>query len=207
MVEDGLVHRFVTIIGHHPHGGSQPSGMVSPVKKPGSPPHGSVVRVGTFDEDIAHHAHRADHFACYHADDDLIAAVRHRYGHVDIDRRAIRYFFLQLHRILATDMRVDSDACVGVLCVGTAVHVVGSSRWKTVACQRILRVIVSNGERGRAQPVLAVRDRKIHFHDTRRIRCKRLRDVRIGEPVNPHCHHPPPWLRRAHPAGSVSWPR
>ena len=61
MVEDGLVHRFVTIIGHHPHGGSQPSGMVSPVKKPGIPPlNGGVVSVGTFDEDIAHHAYRAD---------------------------------------------------------------------------------------------------------------------------------------------------
>lgn len=39
MVEDGLVHRFVTIIGHHqPDGRSYASGIVSPVKKPGSPP-------------------------------------------------------------------------------------------------------------------------------------------------------------------------
>ena len=39
MVEVGLVHRFVTIIGHHPPDGrSYASGIVSPVKKPGSPP-------------------------------------------------------------------------------------------------------------------------------------------------------------------------
>ena len=92
----GLLIRFVIIIGHHPPDGrSYASGIVSPVKKPGSPPHGSVVRVGTFDENIAHHAYRADHVACCDADDDLLAAVRHRYGPVDIDRRAIRYFFLQ----------------------------------------------------------------------------------------------------------------
>lgn len=53
MVEDGLVHRFVTIIGHHhPGARRQPSGMVSPVKKPGSPPNGRVIRVGAFDEHI-----------------------------------------------------------------------------------------------------------------------------------------------------------
>lgn len=62
VVEVGLVHRFVTIIGHHPPDARRyPSGIVSPVKKPGSPPpHGSVVSVGAFDEDIAHHAYRAD---------------------------------------------------------------------------------------------------------------------------------------------------
>ena len=39
MVEDGLVHRFVTIIGHHPPDSrAYCNGMVSPVKKPGSPP-------------------------------------------------------------------------------------------------------------------------------------------------------------------------
>jgi hypothetical protein len=39
VVEVGLVHRFVTIIGHHPPDGrSYARGIVSPVKKPGSPP-------------------------------------------------------------------------------------------------------------------------------------------------------------------------
>ena len=54
MVEDGLVHRFVTIIGHHPPDGrSYASGIVSPVKKRGSPPpNGRVIRVGAFDEHI-----------------------------------------------------------------------------------------------------------------------------------------------------------
>lgn len=39
VVEVGLVHRFVTIIGHHRPGARRQSrGMVSPVKKLGSPP-------------------------------------------------------------------------------------------------------------------------------------------------------------------------
>lgn len=49
MGEDGLVHKFVIIIGHHPPDGrSYASGIVSPVKKPGSPPHGFIVSVGQF---------------------------------------------------------------------------------------------------------------------------------------------------------------
>lgn len=136
MVADDLVHRFVTIIGHHPPDLRQLSGIVSPVKKLGSPPpNGSVIRVGTFDENIAHHDYRADHVASCDADDEFLAAARHRYGPVDIDRRVIRYFFFQWHRIIVTDTRVDADVCVGVLRVGAAVHVVGSSRWKTVARQ------------------------------------------------------------------------
>lgn len=48
------MHRFVTIIGHHPPDGrSYASGIVFPVKKPGSPPpNGRVIRVGAFDEHI-----------------------------------------------------------------------------------------------------------------------------------------------------------
>lgn len=39
VVEVGLVHRFVTIIGHHPPDGrSYARDIVSPEKKPGSPP-------------------------------------------------------------------------------------------------------------------------------------------------------------------------
>lgn len=50
MVEVGLVHRFVIIIGHHPPDGrSYARGIVSPEKKPGSPPpHGFIVSVGQF---------------------------------------------------------------------------------------------------------------------------------------------------------------
>ena len=55
MVEDGLVHRFVIIIGHHPPDGrSYARGIVSPVKKPGSPPpHGFIVSVGGFHAQFA----------------------------------------------------------------------------------------------------------------------------------------------------------
>lgn len=49
----GLLIRFVTIIGHHPPDGrSYARGIVSPVKKPGSPPNGGVIRVGTFDKEV-----------------------------------------------------------------------------------------------------------------------------------------------------------
>ena len=46
----GLLIRFVIIIGHHPPDGrSYARGIVSPVKKPGSPPpHGFIVSVGQF---------------------------------------------------------------------------------------------------------------------------------------------------------------
>lgn len=54
MVEVGLVHRFVIIIGHHPPDGrSYARGIVSPEKKPGSPPpHGFIVSVGQFQNRI-----------------------------------------------------------------------------------------------------------------------------------------------------------
>lgn len=55
MVEDGFAHRFVTIIGHHRPGARRQSrGMVSPVKKPGSPPpERRVIRVGGFHAQFA----------------------------------------------------------------------------------------------------------------------------------------------------------
>lgn len=54
MGEDGLVHKFVIIIGHHPPDGrSYARGIVSPEKKPGSPPpHGFIVSVGQFQNRI-----------------------------------------------------------------------------------------------------------------------------------------------------------
>ena len=77
MVEDGFAHRFVTIIGHHRPGARRQSrGMVSPVKKPGSPPpNGSVVRVGTFDEDIAHHAFHPYRFLVECDSDEQLVSV------------------------------------------------------------------------------------------------------------------------------------
>ena len=55
MVEVGLVHRFVIIIGHHPPDGrSYARGIVSPEKKPGSPPpERRVIRVGGFHAQFA----------------------------------------------------------------------------------------------------------------------------------------------------------
>lgn len=95
----GLLIRFVTIIGHHPPDGrSYARGIVSPVKKPGSPPpNGNVVSVGTFDENLAHHAYRAYRFGVeLDADEHLIAAGRkgdglvHHDGLVLVDRHGER---------------------------------------------------------------------------------------------------------------------
>ncbi|MDN4187344.1 hypothetical protein DC496_02950 [Bifidobacterium breve] len=63
---------------------------MSPVKKPGSPPNGSVIRVGAFDEDIAHHAYHADRLAVRtDADDQPIAAGRNGDGLVHHDGLAV----------------------------------------------------------------------------------------------------------------------
>lgn len=96
----GCTCQFVIgIIGHHPPDGrSYARGIVSPVKKPGSPPpNGGVIRVGTFDENIAHHAYRADRCGVQlYADENLIAAGRkgdgpvHHDGLAVADRRAER---------------------------------------------------------------------------------------------------------------------
>lgn len=73
----GLLIRFVTIIGHHRPGARRQSrGMVSPEKKPGiPPPNGSVIRVGAFDEDIAHHAFRADRVLAECDSDEQLVSV------------------------------------------------------------------------------------------------------------------------------------
>lgn len=72
------------------------------MKKPGSPtppPNGGVVSVGTFDENIAHHAYRADRLGVKPDEDAyLIAAGRngdgpvHRDGLVFADRHVERSF-------------------------------------------------------------------------------------------------------------------
>lgn len=87
----GLLIRFVTIIGHHPPDGrSYARGIVSPEKKPGSPPRDSGVSVGTFDENIAHHADATDRMDVHsHADEHQIAAGRNGDGLVHRDGLAV----------------------------------------------------------------------------------------------------------------------
>ena len=87
MVEDGLVHRFVTIIGHHPPGARrQPSGIVSPVKKRGyPPPERRVIRRGELQLGLRVHSGGIKNDAVFlltsrcgrgEPDDDQPAAVR-----------------------------------------------------------------------------------------------------------------------------------
>lgn len=65
--------------------------MVSPVKKLGSPPpNGSVIRVGTFDENISHHAHHADRFlAEFDSDEQLVSVGWDGDGPVHYDGLAV----------------------------------------------------------------------------------------------------------------------
>ena len=80
VVEVGLVHRFVTIIGHHRPGARRQSrGMVSPVKKPGSPPPiGSVVSGLGFEEDVANQYEFADRGRWYETYEQLRRVGRNR---------------------------------------------------------------------------------------------------------------------------------
>lgn len=93
----GLLIRFVTIIGHHPPDGrSYARGIVSPVKKPGSPPNGSAICVGTFDENIAHHAFRADRFlADCDSDEQLVSVGWDGDVLVDRDGHVVTYRHVQ----------------------------------------------------------------------------------------------------------------
>ena len=71
--------------------------MVSPVKKPGSPPpNGSAIRVGTFDENIAHHAFRADRFlADCDSDEQLVSVGWDGDVLVDRDGHVVTYRHVQ----------------------------------------------------------------------------------------------------------------
>ena len=87
MVEDGLVHRFVTIIGHHrPGARRQPSGIVSPEKKRGyPPPERRVIRRGELQLGLRVHSLVIKHDAVFilaarcgrgEPDDDQPVAIR-----------------------------------------------------------------------------------------------------------------------------------
>lgn len=184
--------------------------MVSPVKKLGSPPpHGIVIRVGTFDENLAHHAYRADRCGVQlQADEHLIAAGRkgdgpvHYAGLVLADRHGER-----LH-IRSANTVEDLKTGLGSMRVGYGVHVVRAGRRNLRADQQILRIVVSRGGAGRTHPVAVVHhDRAFDLHVVVRHGFYGAGDVRVGEPVNPLHAHAPYQYCRAHPAGSVSWPQ
>lgn len=137
MVEDGLVHRFMTVIGHHRPGARRQSrGMVSPVKKPGSPPpHGFIVSVGRFDEDFAHHADQADLPPQLHPDEEMLASFRNR--DLGVHREGLPVGDRLVQQLLprGVDAAVDDEIGGGLLRVYPGVHVIRASRWDEAARQ------------------------------------------------------------------------
>lgn len=132
----GLLIRFVTIIGHHPPDGrSYARGIVSPVKKPGSPPHGFIVSVGRFDEDLAHHADQADLPPQLHPDEEKLASFRNR--DLGVHREGLPVGDRLVQQLLprGVDVAVDDEIGGGLLRVYPGVHVIRASRWDEAARQ------------------------------------------------------------------------
>lgn len=116
MVEDGRVHRFVTIIGHHqPDGRSYASGIVSPVKKPGSPPpNGSVVSGLGFEEDVANQYEFADRGWWYGTYEQSRRVGRNRDVRVNHLRLIVCDAGLVQEGETVADARIDAEECAGV---------------------------------------------------------------------------------------------
>lgn len=114
MVEDGLVHRFVTIIGHHPPGARrQPSGMVSPEKKPGSPPNGSVVSGLGLDENVSNQYEFADRGRWYGTYEQSRRVGWNRDVRVNRLRLIVCDAGLVQEGETVADARIDAEECGG----------------------------------------------------------------------------------------------
>ena len=115
MVEDGLVHRFVTIIGHHPPDSrAYCNGMVSPVKKPGSPPpNGSVVSGLGFEEDVANQYEFVDRGWWYGTYEQSRRVGRNRDVRVNRLRLIVCDAGLVQEGGTVADARIDAE-CAGV---------------------------------------------------------------------------------------------
>lgn len=210
MVEDGLVHRFVTIIGHHPPDGrSYARDIVSPVKKPGSPPHGGVVSGLGFEEDVSNQNVFVDRGRWHDTYEQLLRVGRNRDVRVDYLRLIVCDTSLVQEGESVADVRIDAEQCAGALRIADCVNVIHAGRWKIDSRKLVLRVRIttaSGSGDAYAQPPEAADGRKIHSAFYWYAFENGVSHVRVGKEVSPQCHHPPPWLRRAHPAGSVSWP-
>lgn len=208
VVEVGLVHRFVTIIGHHPPDGrSYARGIVSPVKKPGSPPpHGSVVSGLGFEEDVSNQHEFADRGRWHDTDEQLRRVGRNRDVRVNRLRLIVCDTSLVQDEKFADDTRIDAKQCAGALRIADCVNVIHAGPRKIDSRKLVLRVHVATPTGRGTQPPEAADGRQIHIASHWYALENGVSHVRVGKEVSPQCHHPPPWLRRAHPAESISWP-
>ena len=163
-VENGRVHRFVTIIGHHPPDGrSYASGIVSPVKKPGiPPPNGSVVSGLGFEKDVANQYEFSDRGRWNDTDQQLRRAGRNRDVRVNHLRLIVCDTGIVQDGEAVADARIDSEQRARALRIADCVNVVRAGRWKIDSRQLVLRVYVTTGTGRGTQPPEAADGRKIH---------------------------------------------
>lgn len=206
MVEVGLVHRFVTIIGHHPPDGrSYASGMVSPVKKPGSPPNGSVVSGFGFEENVANQYEFADRGRWHDTYQQLRRVGWNRDVRVNPPRLIVCDAGLVQDGEPVADARIDAEECGGASRIAGCVNVIHAGLWKIGSRKLVLRVYVTTATGRGTQPPEAADGRKIHSALSRYALENGVSHIRVGEKINP-LHDSPCRDCRAHPAGSVSWP-
>lgn len=206
MVEVGLVHRFVTIIGHHrPDGRSYASGIVSPVKKPGSP-NGSVVSGLGFEEDVSNQYEFADRGWWY----DTYQQLRRVGWNRDVRVNRLRLIVCDAGLVQdgepVADARIDAEECAGASRIADRVNVIHAGRWKIDSRKLVLRVYVTTAAGRGTQPPEAADGRKIHGALCWYASENGVSHIRVGEKVNPLHSCPPCRDCRAHPWGSVSWP-
>lgn len=203
MVADGFVHKFVIIIGHHPPDGrSYASGIVSPVKKLGSPPpNGSVVSGLGFEEDVANQHDFADRGRWYDTYEQLRRVGWNRDVRVNSLRLIVCDAGLVQDGESVADARIDAEECAGALRIADCVNVIHAGLWKIDSRKLVLRVYVTTAAGRGTQPSESADGRKIHSASRWDAFENGVSHVRVGKEVNPQCHHPPPWLRRAHPSG------
>ncbi|WP_368102293.1 hypothetical protein [Bifidobacterium pseudocatenulatum] len=158
------MHRFVTIIGHHrPGARRQPSGMVSPVKKPGSPPpHGSGVSGLGFEEDFANQYEFADRGRWHDTYEQLRRVGRNRDVRVNHLRLIVCDTSLVQDGESVADARIDAEKCAGALRIADCVNVIHAGPWKIDSRKLVLRVYVTTATGRGAQPPEAADGRKIH---------------------------------------------
>lgn len=180
--------------------------MVSPVKKPGSPPNGSVVRGLGFEEDVSDQYEFADRGRWHDTYKQLRRAGRNREVRVNHLRLIVCDTGLVQKGESAAEARIDAEECAGDLRIADCVNVIHAGLWKIDSRKLVLRVHVTTATGRGTQPPEAADGRKIHSASHWHAFENGVSHIRVGKEVNPQCHHPPPWLRRAHPAESVSWP-
>jgi hypothetical protein len=109
-----LLAIFVTIIGHHPPDGrSYASGIVSPVKKLGSPPNGSVVSGLGLEENVSNQYEFADRGRWHDTYQQLRRFGWNRDVRVNPLRLIVCDTGLVQDGVYVADVRIDAEECAG----------------------------------------------------------------------------------------------